>query len=427
MLNRTIAPQITDAVDFHLRLPPCRAYHLRNGVKVYAVDLGELDTLMINWIFDAGNFYEQKDLVAASANYLLKNGTVKKNAFTIHEHFEYYGAFLNRACQSEFADISMHCLGKHVHELLPVVAEMLSDSIFPQEEIDIYKKNMQQRLMVGLKKSDFVAGRLIDAYLFGADHPYGKMSFVEDYDALEQAEIKEFYASYYQRGSCVIFIAGKLPGDIIDQLDRHFGPLPLRPRTAEVTSHHQIIPAIEKKYQVINDPKGVQGSIRIGRNFPNRHHPDFQKMQVLNNLFGGFFGSRLMDNIREDKGYTYGIYSYLMNHVQQSALLITTEAGKEVCSQTIDEVYKEMKMLREKPVDREELHTTRNFMMGTILGDLDGPFQVAARWKNIVLNNLDEQYFYGGIDIIKSITAAELQELANKYLRPEEFYELVVV
>ena len=183
----------------------------------------------------------------------------------------------------------------------------------------------------------------------------------------------------------------------------------------------------EKKYRVINDPNGVQGAIRMGTPFPNRHHPDFLKCMVLNNLFGGFFGSRLMSNIREDKGYTYGIYSYLQNHMQQSAWVISTEAGRDVCEATVTEVYKEMERLRNEPVDDEELLLVQNYMMGSILGDLDGPFQIINRWKNIILNGLDESYFYNQINTIKKIAAKDLQQLANKYLKPENFYELVVV
>ena len=149
-------------------------------------------------------------------------------------------------------------------------------------------------------------------------------------------------------------------------------------------------------------------------------------MQVLNNIFGGFFGSRLMANIREEKGYTYGIHSYLTNLIQESALMISTEAGKDVTEATISEVYIEMKRLREEPVKEEELMTSKNFMIGTLLGDLDGPFQVAGRWKSLILNGLTEEYFYRGIEIIKNIQPAELQELANKYLNPADFYELVV-
>jgi predicted Zn-dependent peptidase len=165
----------------------------------------------------------------------------------------------------------------------------------------------------------------------------------------------------------------------------------------------------------------------MGSLFPNRHHPDFVKAQVLNNLLGGFFGSRLMSNIREEKGYTYGIYSYLENHIQQSAWVISTEAGRDVCEPTIAEVYKEMEILRNDLVDDEELLLVRNYMMGSILGDLDGPFHIISRWKNIILNGLDESFFYKQIETIRSVSAEELRELANKYLVKEKFYELVVV
>jgi predicted Zn-dependent peptidase len=150
-------------------------------------------------------------------------------------------------------------------------------------------------------------------------------------------------------------------------------------------------------------------------------------VQVLNSVFGGFFGSRLMSNIREDKGYTYGIHSYLQNQVQQTAWMVSTEAGRDVCEATIKEVYLEMKDLREELVDEEELLLVRNYMMGNLLGDLDGPFQIIGRWKNIILNGLDENYFYESINTIKNITAEELRNLAQKYLREEEFYEMVVV
>lgn len=318
----------------------------------------------------------------------------------------------------------MHTLTRHIGELLPTVRELIMDSTLPQEELDIYRQNMKQRLKVNLKKSDFVAGRLIDVYLYGEKHPYGKYSSAEDFDALQQEQVKAFYKKYYQQGKLVIFASGRLPADLEDQLNKYFGDLP----NGEIPQiDPPVLPAAEKKYRIMNDEQGVQGSIRLARPFPNRHHPDFLKAQVLNAVFGGFFGSRLMLNIREDKGYTYGIHSYLQNHISQSAWMVSTEAGREVSEATIAEVHKEMKDLREELVDEEELLLVRNYMMGSILGDLDGPFQIMARWKNIILNNLDEKYFYDSIAAIKSVTAEELQELAQKYLNPEDFYELVVV
>jgi predicted Zn-dependent peptidase len=428
ILDRTIAPPIKDAIEFELNLPPYRRHLLSNGVEVYAIDLGNVDAMMVSWIFNAGNSYEKKKGVAATVNHLLKNGTSKRTAFEINEHFEYYGAWLNRGSHHETADLTLHCLNKHIGELLPVVAELITDSVFPQEELDIYKKNVQQRLQVSLKKSDFVAGRLIDAYLYGPTHPYGVYMEQEDYQQLQRDDLVAFYQQHYLRGSCRILVAGKLPTDIVERLEKAFGGLSVHaPEKDMVLPAPAIIPATQKKYNVVNDPNGVQGSIRIARNFPNRHHPDFQKVQVLNNVFGGFFGSRLMANIREEKGYTYGIYSYLVNNIQQSALVISTEAGKEVCAPAIAEVYKEMDLLREELIDEEELQMARNFAIGTILGDLDGPFHVASRWKSILLNGLDGRYFDEGVRIIKTIGPEELRELARKYLRPEDFYELVVI
>ncbi|HEY4109219.1 pitrilysin family protein [Puia sp.] len=427
-LDRTIAPPIKDAIEFDLSLPPYSRHVLSNGVEVYAIDLGSVDAMMVSWIFNGGNSFEKKKGVASAVSSLLKNGTSTRSAFDINEHFEYYGAWLNRASHHETSDITLHCLNKHIGQLLPVVAELISDSVFPQDELDIYKKNAQQRLQVSLKKSEFVAGRLIDAYLFGSEHPYGRYLEQGDYQQLEREDLTAFYHQHYREGACRIMVAGKLPADILTRLEAAFGGLPLHAPQKEVAfPAPSIIPAPQKKYNIVNDANGVQGSIRIARNFPNRHHPDFQRVQVLNNVFGGFFGSRLMANIREEKGYTYGIYSYLVNNIQESALVISTEAGKEVCAPTIAEVYKEMDLLREELIDEEELQMARNFAIGTILGDLDGPFHVASRWKNILLNGLDGQYFEEGVRIIKTIGPEELRELARKYLRPEDFFELVVV
>ncbi len=424
MPDRKQAPPIIDAVEFDLRLKQVERYTLRNGIEVYAINAGAEEVMSIELIFNAGNWYEQKNLVAASANFLLRNGTSKRSAFQINEHFEYYGSYLNRACYNETATITLHCLNKHIQELLPVVKELIVDSVMPEPELATYKQNMQQRLKVSVRKCDFVASRLIDTYLFGVDHPYGKYSTVEGFDSLTRDELMDFYKEYYQNGKVVIFAAGKLPSDLAAQLDKWLGDLPNQEKAMPMI---QPIRAGEKKYRVMNNEEGVQGAIRMARTFPNRHHPDFMKVMVLNTLFGGFFGSRLMSNIREDKGYTYGIHSFLMNHVHESGWGISTEAGKEVCEAAITEVYKEMALLREELVDEEELLLVQNYMLGGILGDLDGPFQIISRWKNIVLNGLTEQYFYDTIQTIKTISAEDLKELANKYLQPEEFYELVVV
>ncbi|MFZ2784174.1 MAG: pitrilysin family protein [Sediminibacterium sp.] len=425
-LNRTIPPTITDAVSFDLQLRKCDQYQLDNGVPVYSLDAGTQEVLLVEWVFYAGNWYEQKNIVAATTNFMLKNGTNTKNAFSINEHFEFYGAYLNRSCYNETATITLHCLSKHINELLPVVAEIITESIFPEEELNTYRQNQKQRLEVNLKKCDFIANRLIDEYVYGIQHPYGKYTSTLDYDHLNREELVAFYRQFYTEGNCTIFTAGKIPAGLSQQLNQGFGKLPLQKKTIPAI-HHPVLPSAEKKIRIINDAEGVQGAIRMARPFPNRHHPDYSKVQILNNLFGGFFGSRLMSNIREDKGYTYGIHSYIQNHIHDSAWMISTEAGRDVCEATIEEVYKEMQILCNDQIDEEELSLVRNYMIGSVLGELDGPFQLISRWKNYVLNDVDENYFYNSVDQIKTTGAEELQELAKKYLNPDSFYELVVI
>ena len=425
MLNRTNPPHIKDAIEFELELKPYEKFVLDNGIEVYAIDAGAQDVLQMEMVFYAGNSFEKSNAVAATTSYMLKNGTSSKSAFELNEHFEYYGAYCNRTCQNETASISLHTLSKHLPVLLPVIKEMITDSIFPEEELSIYIQNSKQKLSVSLKKCDFVANRLIDAYLFGENHPYGKYIASADYDALTTAQLKEHFQQYYLNGHCIIFVAGKLPVDLFKVVNEQFGHLTIKPGKQQITNN--ILPAVTKKYRLTNDPKGLQGAIRIARDFPNRHHPDFMKMMVLNTVFGGFFGSRLMSNIREEKGYTYGIHSYVQNHFQDTALLISTEAGKDVTEATVEEIYKEMEILREELIDEEELLLVRNYLIGNILGDLDGPFHIIGRWKNIILNNLKEEYFVDSIKMIKTISAEELKTLANKYLQPADFYELIVI
>lgn len=425
-LNRTQSPPITEAINMNLALKPYSLFHLDNGVPVYAIEAGAQDVLQLELIFEAGNWYEDKNIIAASTNFLLKNGTTTKTAYQINEEFDFYGAYLNRHCYNETSSITLHTLSKHLHLLLPTLTDILTNSNFPEEELKIYKQNQLQRLQVNLKKCDFVANRLIDEYLYGFHHPYGKYTSTTDYEAVDIDSIKQFYKTHYTQGNCKIFISGRLPSNYLALLNVAFGSLPLNKVEIAKREYHTT-PSIEKKYRIINDENGVQSAIRLARPFINRHHPHFVKCQVLNNVFGGFFGSRLMSNIREDKGYTYGIHSFLQNHIQPSAWVISTEAGKEVTDATIDEVYKEMKILKTSLIDKEELSLVKNYMLGTLLGDIDGPFQIMGRWKSYILNNLPNDYFDNAIQTIKTVTADELQTLAQQYLNVEEFYELTVV
>lgn len=427
MINRTQTPPVHDAVSFEYRLQELQHETLQNKVPLYWLSAGTQDVVQVEWVFQAGLWQEPGTAVAQAVASLLKNGTAHRSALQLNEAIEFYGASLKVSPNNDYTIISLHTLTRHLAALLPVIREIITGALFPEEELEIYKRNAQQRLQVNLRQCDFVANRHIDAYLFGRQHPYGRFTEPSDIDALDSSVLRQFHRDHYQAGNCRIFMAGKIDQSHVNLVGQYFGEDRWGTDVIPAVNEYRIAPASERTYRISNDEQGVQGAVRIARNFITRKHPDFTPMLVLNTLFGGYFGSRLMANIREEKGFTYGIYSQIYNYKHEGALLIATEAGREVCEQTVTEVYKEMDLLCREKVEEEELLLVKNYLLGNLLGDLDGPFSIMQRWKNLILNDLPATHFDTSIETYKHIGPAQLQELAQRYLNKEDYYELVVV
>ena len=425
-LDRTIAPAIHDAVEFDYKLPPIQSGLLDNGIPFHSLDAGVQEVLETDWVFPAGVWYEPANGVAHAVAALLKSGTATRTAAEINEALEFYGAELRTGAQNDFAVVTLYCLSKHLGALLPVVYDILTACTFPEYEVELYKTNSIQRLSVNMRKCEFVANREIDAALFGKEHPYGRCTEEASLVALNGADIASFYKAHYNPAHAQIFMAGKVGADALALVNEVFGKntlifQPLPPIA------FQPAPGEERVVHIMNDAAGVQGAVRIGRPFPNRHHPDYTPMVVLNTVFGGYFGSRLMSNIREDKGFTYGIYSGISPERNGGSMVIQTETGRDVVSDAVREVYIEMDRLCNEPVSEDELLLVKNYLLGGLLGDLDGPFSILRRWRSLILDGFDESRFNNSVRIYKSVTPNELQMLARRYFRKEEFYEIVVI
>ena len=425
-LNRTIPPPIHDAVEFDFKLPPINNVQLDNGLPLYWLDAGVQDIVQIDFVFPAGLWYEQKASVAQATAALLKNGTQSYTSAQINEALEFYGAQLKTNAGNDYASISLYSLTKHLPALLPMVAEIIMGASFPAHEVEIHKRNAIQKLLVSLRQCEFVANQRIDALLFGEDHPYGRFSRIEKMEALTREDLASFFATSYNLANAKLFMAGKVSDIEVKLLNSIFGSITLN-KSAIVRGEFSTPAMTERVHRVSNDPNGVQGAIRIGRQFPNRHHPDYTPMVVLNTLFGGYFGSRLMSNIREDKGFTYGIYSSLQPELNGGSMVVQTETGREVVEQAVKEIYHEMNLLCNEAAEEEELLLVKNYLLGGLLGDLDGPFSILQRWRTLILNGFGEEQFYKNIRIYKSVTPAQLQALAQKYYSANDFYEVVVI
>ncbi|KAA5533628.1 insulinase family protein [Taibaiella lutea] len=427
MINRKVAPPIHDAISFEFKLQDIQKEIFQNNVPLWWLNAGTQDVIQLDWVFDAGLWHEQQTSVAQAVAAILRNGTHSRSAKEINEAIEFFGASLKVSPNNDYTIISLHTLSKHLGALLPVIREIITEAAFAEQELEIYKINAQQRLAVNLRQCEFVANRHIDVYLFGKQHPYGRFTEPADLIALNSANLIDFHKHHYKANNCKMFMAGKIGKAEVALVNEYFGKENWGGTEATPIMHHTLTPAAEKKHSILNDETGVQAAIRIARDFPTRSHPDFTPMIVLNTIFGGYFGSRLMANIREEKGYTYGIYSQIYNYKHAGALLIGTEAGRDVSRQTVEEVYKEMDIICSERVDEEELLLVQNYLLGNLLGDLDGPFSILQRWKNLILNDFTVEHFNQNIEIYKTITPAKLQELAQRYLNKEDYYELVVI
>ena len=419
-------PAIHDAVEFEYKLPPVNEEKLDNGLPLYWVNAGVQDVAQIDWVFPAGLWYESRQSVAHATAGILKNGTSKHTAAEIHEALEFYGAQLKVGAGNDFATVTLYSLTKHLPSLLPMVLEILTEASFPEHEVELHKRNAVQRLLVNLRQCDFVANQRIDATLFGEGHPYGRFTRQENIEAITREDLLAHFKKYYDLSNVKMFMAGKVGKNEVKILNEIFGGITVSPKTFESTLF-PVPPAADRIQRISNDANGVQGAIRIGRLFPNRHHPDYTPSVVLNTLFGGYFGSRLMSNIREDKGYTYGIHSSLAPEVHAGSLIIQTETGRDVAELAVKEIYKEMELLCNEPADDEELLLVKNYLLGGILGDLDGPFSILQRWRTLILHGFTEAQFNKNIQIYKTITPKEVQALAQKYLVAGDFYEIVVI
>lgn len=426
LTDRTVAPAIHDAVEFDYKLPRINKETLDNGLPLYWLNAGVQDVVQIDWIFPAGLWYEQKPSVAHAVAGLLKSGTSKYTSVQIHEALEFYGAQLKVAAGNDYATVTLYTLNKHLPSLLPMVYELLTDSTLPEQEIAIHKRNAIDKLLVNLRQCEFVANQQIDALLFGEEHPYGRYTRKEKIEALSREDLLTFYKSNYNLANVRMFMGGKASAAEVKCMNDVFGKAVISAAPVAMPKY-ELATSAQRVHRINNDEAGVQGAIRVGRLFPNRHHPDYTPMVVLNTLFGGYFGSRLMSNIREDKGYTYGIYSSVTPEVSGGSMVIHTETGTGVIDNAIKEIYHEMETLCNEDVSEEELLLVKNYLLGGLLGDLDGPFSILQRWRSLILNGFDENYFNNNVEIYKTITPATLQALAKKYYTRADFIEVVVI
>lgn len=398
---------------------------LKNKIPVYSIHAGTQELIKIEFLFSAGMYQQKMPLQAATVNAMMEEGTSKMNAAQIADAVDYYGAFFEVGVSQDSASVVLYTLNKHLKATLPVVEDVIKNASFPQHELETHLTNKKQKFHVNNQKVANVARKRFSELIFGEKHPYGINVKESDFDAINRSHLNDFYKTFYRANSCKIILAGKINEDVYTLLDEHFGGNDWLAQNNLSRAGIAVVSATDRE-QLIYKEDALQSAIRIGKIMFNKTHPDFQKMQILNTVFGGYFGSRLMSNIREDKGYTYGIGSGIASLQHSGYFFISTEVGVDVCKNAINEIYFEMDRLRTELIAADELQLVKNYLLGTFLRSVDGPFAMADRFKGIMEYGLSYDYFDNYIATIKNVSASELRDLATTYLDKNSMIELVV-
>jgi zinc protease len=421
-LERTIAPEFKTVA--HIELIKPEQIDLDNGCKIFCFNSGDQELVRIEWIFNNLRFDPAKPLLNVAVNTMLTEGTSRLSAMQIADQIDFYGAFLQVDYGYDHSQVVLYTLNRHLASTLPVMKAIITDSVFPENELVTFIRNQQQKLQVSLQKNDIVARRTFNKAIYG-DTIYGLGAQFEDYKTLHREDMLAHFKQMYQPSNCTILVSGKVDDLTKGLISEHFDDDWANGSAQADTFQPELKPADDHFY-FIEKPDALQSAIRMGLPSINRTHPDFPSLQVMNTVLGGYFGSRLMANIREDKGYTYGIGSGASSLNKGGALFIATEVGADVCKAAVSEIEKEINILKTQMVPEEELSLVRNYMLGSLLGSLENIFSHADKFKNIYFSGLDYDYYDRYTEVIKSITSEDILEVANKYLDLDKFYKVIV-
>lgn len=403
-------------------LPPAQRWTLSNGLEVVAVSGAKTPILRLEMIFNAGRPYESGRLIARTTNQLLAEGTRQYSAAELEDFFEFYGTNLQTPNVFDTGHLAVYTILPHLEKILPVFAEVLAEPAFREEDFNTFVRRSRQGLREDLTDPDTLAYRHFTEKIFGTDHPYGYNSFVEDYQNLALDEVKRFHANAYHATNATLLVSGMVTNEVAKLLERHLGQLKPGNPLAVGPFPENGIPGLFQLHR----PKASQTMIRRGKPLFNRSHADYPGITMLNMVFGGYFGSRLMRNIREEKGYTYGIESSVDFMRFGGYLTISADVANENLGLVRQEINREIDKIQTDLIPATELDTVRAYLLGTLLHNIDGPLNISDRYQMTLIEDVDPGHFPKLVDAVHHITAEELRALAQKYLVADGEREVIV-
>ncbi len=423
MLNRKIPPQ--RHAPNKINVLKAEDITLPNGIRLLSINAGSEDVCRLDLSFDAGTRYQQKKVEAKASVSMLAEGTKSYTSHQIAEKFDYLGSFCEHAIDRDFGKVTLLSLNKYLDNSLHVLEEVVKYPTFPEKELETFRIKGKQSLIVELEKVSTLARQSFFKAIFSNAHPYGHFAEPQDYLDLKREQLINYHKNLLTSNRCTLILSGKIGKKEIDSIKKYFGESSWGNSSTSVLELPQIVEPNERVFFNLK-ADAVQSSIRIGRLIASKRHPDYCGLVVLNTILGGYFGSRLMKNIREDKGYTYGISSSILSLKDHCVFVIGTEVGAEFTFPALKEIYTEIERLRNELVSDDELDLVKNYLLGELLRSFDGAFAIADTVTSLLeYNDLDYNFFEKMVETTKTITPKEIMNLANAYLRSSDLIECV--
>jgi len=397
---------------------------LQNGIKLSSFYNNDVNALKIDFVFPAGRIFQGKPFVSAMTNAIIREGSNQHpNSAEIEEKLDYFGIFLQQRIETYWSVFSFYIPLMYLEKALPIIHEILFDPIIDQVSLDFLKEKGKSGLIKQLKKPSFLAKQHAMKMLWGENHPMGYFPNPDDFEKLSRDELFDFYTTHYKNSKFNIYISGNFPSVFLTKIDHLFGQHPVNTIHAEPKQFLK-----PRKSEILNlkAEKQVQTAIYWTAPCIGPGHPEYFNFKIMNTVFGDYFGSRLMTNIREDKAYTYGIYSSISPKSSGTNISIQTEVGKDYLDDTLTQIDLEIDRMKTNLIDKEELDLIQNYMSGELLSVFDGVFNHASVLRYLDEMNLDFSYYKKYIDSIQSITPEGIREAARNHLDSDMFHKVCI-
>jgi len=396
--------------------PPRAEATLENGLKVVLVTSHTIPKFTAQLLFRSGNAVAARQAtgLAEMTATVVRTGTTSRTSRQIEEDLRRMGADLSTGAGADSSAISFAGLTEFSASLFELVADLARNASFPAEEFERERRQRLEELRIERTTPGFLAGERLRKVLFGA-HPYALVAPTEaEVEGYRREQMVAFYREHYRPGNALLIAVGDFsPPELLQQVEKAFRDWPAgKPGQTEVPAPPEVR---GRRVYLVHLAGSVQAQVLVGNRAITRHHPDWLRLGLANSILGGAFNSRLVMNIREQKGYSYSPRSAVHALRQHGYLSIHAAVRHEIAAATLTEIFYEMDRMRALPVGKDELADARNYLSGVFslgLGTQDG---LAGQLATAYLNELPKDYLETYRDNIRALTAEDVLAASRKY------------